>query len=149
MFKSSYVKNAQWLFQLVWHIFLQVLVPKAQRSWLELDLKKSVSLSVFRFVSLGFASRRNLYICVPAAHPPGGAWGEDSFGEGRQRAGGGAGGPALQYTLPGEQQQGSPKGTQCRDPPLSFVGFLWHHTELCAMRTKIILSKYLRNGVWS
>lgn len=121
MVQSSNVKNAGQIFQLACHILLQLLVPKAQKSWLELDLKKSVSLSVCLLVSLGFASRRDLYICVPAAHPPGGAWGEDSFGEGRQRAGGGAGGPALQYTLPGEQQQGLPKGTQCRDPPLSIL----------------------------
>ena len=62
-------------------------------------------LFVRLFVYLGFASRRDLYICVPAAHPPGGTWREDSFGEGRQRAGSGTGGPALQHTLPGEQQE--------------------------------------------
>lgn len=64
-------------------------------------------VSVCLFVDSGFASRRDLYICIAAAHPPGGPWGENSFGEGRQRAGGGAGRPALQYALPGERQQGS------------------------------------------
>ncbi len=54
-------------------------------------------------VCLGFVFRRNLYICIPAAHPPVRPRGEDSFGEGRQRTGGGAGGPALQYTLPSKQ----------------------------------------------
>lgn len=53
------------------------------------------------FVFPGFASWRDLCICFPAAHPLGWAWGEDTFGEGRQRAGGGAGRPALQYRLPG------------------------------------------------
>jgi len=71
---------------------------------LELDLE---SFSVCLFVYLGFAFRRNLYICIPAAHPPGRAGGKDCFGEGRQRAGGGPGGQALQYTLPGETQRGS------------------------------------------
>lgn len=70
-------------------------------SWIGLWPKRKVSSSVC-FLDPGFASRRNLYICIPAAHPPGRAWGEDSFGEGKQRAGGGTGGPALQYTLPGE-----------------------------------------------
>lgn len=65
-----------------------------------LTFLKSISPSFCSF--LGFASRRDLYICIPAAHPPGGPWGEDSFGEGRQRAGGGPGGPAFQYTLSGE-----------------------------------------------
>lgn len=54
---------------------------------------------------LGFASGRNLYICVPAAHPPGGSRGEDSVGEGGGGAGGGAARPALQRTLPGERRQ--------------------------------------------
>lgn len=53
-------------------------------------------------VYIGFATGRNLYICITAAHPPGRPWGEDSFGEGRQGAGGGPGGPALQHSLPGE-----------------------------------------------
>ena len=73
--------------------------PESTKSWLELDLKKILCLCV----CLGFSWRRNLYICVPAAHPPVGAWGEDSVGEGRQRAGGGSGGQALQHTLPGER----------------------------------------------
>lgn len=54
---------------------------------------------------LGFASRGSLYICLAAAHPPGGSSGEDGVGEGGGGAGGGAGRPALQRTLPGEQQQ--------------------------------------------
>lgn len=72
---------------------LEVLVLKTQTSWF--DLRQCVFLSLCPIVFLGFASRRNLYIRVPAAHPLGGPWGEDGFGEGRQRAWGGTGGPAL------------------------------------------------------
>lgn len=52
---------------------------------------------------LGFASRRNLHICLAAAHPPGGSRGEDGVGEGGAGAGGGAARPPLQCTLPGER----------------------------------------------
>lgn len=55
-------------------------------------------------VSLGFASRRYLCICLAAAHPPGWPWGQNSFGEGRERAGSGTGRPTLQYRLPGERK---------------------------------------------
>lgn len=58
---------------------------------------------------LGFASRRNLYICVAAAHPPGGSRGEDGVGEGGGGAGGGAGRPALQCTLSGGGRRRGPR----------------------------------------
>lgn len=61
----------------------------------------------------GFAFRGNLHICVPASHPPGGPRGEDGFGEGRQRAGGGAGRPALQCILSGERQQVAARADVC------------------------------------
>lgn len=73
-------------------VFSLCLYGKKKKFYLELD-----SFSVYP----GFAFRWNLCICFPAAHPLGGAWGEDDFGEGRQRAGGGTGRPAFQYALPG------------------------------------------------
>lgn len=73
-------------------VFSLCLYGKKKKFYLELD-----SFSVYP----GFAFRWNLCICFPAAHPLGGAWGEDDFGEGRQRAGGGTGRPTFQYALPG------------------------------------------------
>lgn len=63
-----------------------------------------VSCPVCLLLSPGFAPRRDLYFCIPAAHPPGRPWSQNSFGEGRQRTGGGAGRPALQHRLPGKDQ---------------------------------------------
>lgn len=102
-----------------------VLVSKAQKCQLEFDLKADFSV-----VCLGFASRRNLYICVPAAHPPCRPWGEDSFGEGRQRAEGGAGGRALQFILSGERQQVAvhPQDPQSRAPPFT-LDWRWKNSE--------------------
>lgn len=78
---------------------------QAVRACVSCAIFGAVFATSFRVGFSGFAVRRNLHICVAAAHPPGGPSGEDGSGEGRQRAGGGAGRPALQRTLPGERGQ--------------------------------------------
>lgn len=54
----------------------------------------------------GSATRGHLDLCVAAAHAPGGPRREDRAGAGRQGAGGGAGGQALQRALPGPSCRG-------------------------------------------
>ncbi|CAG04874.1 unnamed protein product, partial [Tetraodon nigroviridis] len=78
---------------------------QAVRACVSCAIFGAIFATSFRVGFSGFAVRRNLHICVAAAHPPGGPSGEDGSGEGRQRAGGGAGRPALQRTLPGERGQ--------------------------------------------
>lgn len=54
----------------------------------------------------GSATRGHLDLCVAAAHAPGGPRRQDRAGAGRQGAGGGAGGQALQHALPGPSCRG-------------------------------------------
>lgn len=116
---------------------------------------KMLSLNIFVFSYLGFlgfAFGRDLYICIPAAHPPGRPWGEDGVGEGRQRAWGGAGGPALQYALPGKQEEVAVyacvlalgRKTKWLHVKLSYV--LLAKTETCSV-ISIVLLRFALNNV--